>query len=111
MLEKALKRSVWYDYLKSINQTVYLTLKYRVMTQKTKLIVGIIGAAAAGVAIGMLLAPDSGNNTRRTIGRTAGNWASTVGDLLETAKGQISSVASKAKTNGNRAVNRADDFL
>lgn len=45
------------------------------MTQKTKLIVGIIGAAAAGVAIGMLLAPDSGNNTRRTIGRTAGSWA------------------------------------
>jgi gas vesicle protein len=81
------------------------------MTQKTKLIVGIIGAAAAGVAIGMLLAPDSGNNTRRTIGRTAGSWASTVGDLLETAKGQITSVASKAKTSGNRAVNRADDFL
>ncbi len=81
------------------------------MTQKTKLIVGIIGAAAAGVAIGMLLAPDSGNNTRRTLGRTAGSWASTVGDLLETAKGEITSAVTKGKNNGRRLANKADDFM
>ena len=81
------------------------------MTQKTKLIVGIIGAAAAGVAIGMLLAPDSGNNTRRTIGRTAGGWASTVGDLLESAKTELTSAVTKGKNNGRRLANKADDFL
>lgn len=81
------------------------------MTQKTKLILGIVGAAAAGVAIGMLLAPDSGTATRRQISRTAGGWASTVGDLFENAKGQLTSAASKGKIQGRRMANKADDYL
>lgn len=81
------------------------------MTQRTKLIVGILGAAAAGVAIGMLLAPDSGSNIRRNIGRTAGTWASSVGDLVSTAKDQLSTVASKGKMAGRRMANGTDDLL
>lgn len=81
------------------------------MTQRTKLIVGILGAAAAGVAIGMLLAPDSGSNIRRNIGRTAGSWASSVGDLVSNAKGQLTSATAKGKMNGRRMANKADDFL
>lgn len=81
------------------------------MTQKTKLILGIVGAAAAGVAIGMLLAPDSGTSTRRTISRTAGSWASSVGDLLANAKGNLTSAKAKSKMNGRRLANKADDYL
>lgn len=81
------------------------------MTQRTKLIVGVLSAAAVGAAIGLLLAPDSGNNTRRNIGRTAGSWASTVGDLLENAKGELTSAVTKGKNSGRRMANKADDFL
>ncbi|OLY93688.1 YtxH-like protein [Cnuella takakiae] len=81
------------------------------MTQRTKLILGIVGAAAAGVAIGMLLAPDSGNATRRNITRTAGGWASSVGDLLANAKGQLTTAKTKGKMNGRRLANKADDYL
>lgn len=81
------------------------------MTQRTKLILGVVGAAAAGVAIGMLLAPDSGNATRRTISRTAGGWASSLGDILANAKGELTRATTKGKLAGRRAANRADDFL
>jgi gas vesicle protein len=81
------------------------------MNQRTKFILGIVGAAAAGVAIGMLLAPDSGTSTRRNISRTAGSWASSVGDLIANAKGQLTSATTKGKMNGRRLANKADDFL
>ena len=81
------------------------------MTQRTKLVLGIIGAAAAGVAIGMLLAPEKGTDVRRNITRTAGGWATTVGDLFANAKGQLTTAATKARTHGSRMANQAEDYL
>jgi gas vesicle protein len=40
----------------------------------TKMIVGILGAAAAGVIIGMLTAPEKGEDIRKNIKRTADDW-------------------------------------
>ena len=37
------------------------------MSNKTKLILGLFGAAAVGVAIGILLAPETGQETRKKI--------------------------------------------
>jgi len=37
------------------------------MTTGTKVLLGIIGAAAAGVVIGLLVAPDKGSRTREKI--------------------------------------------
>ena len=37
------------------------------MSNNTNLIAGIIGGAAAGLAVGMLYAPDKGSETRRKI--------------------------------------------
>lgn len=81
------------------------------MTQRTKLILGIVGAAAAGVAIGMLLAPEKGTDIRRNISKTAGGWASNLGDLFANAKGELTRATTKGKMAGRRAANRADDFI
>ncbi|WP_315822208.1 YtxH domain-containing protein [Paraflavitalea speifideaquila] len=35
------------------------------MTTTTKVLLGIVGAAAAGVVIGMLVAPDKGSELRK----------------------------------------------
>ena len=35
------------------------------MDTKTKVLLGILGAAAAGVVIGMLVAPDKGNESHK----------------------------------------------
>lgn len=40
----------------------------------TKMIVGILGAAAAGVVIGMLIAPEKGEDLRKNIRKTADDW-------------------------------------
>ena len=81
------------------------------MTQRTKLIVSVLGAAAAGVAIGMLLAPEKGSDIRRNISRTTGDWASNLGDLLANAKGELTRAQAKGKMGARRAANRAEDFI
>ncbi len=45
-------------------------------------------AAAAGAAIGMLFAPEDGDNTRKKIKKSANDWASDALDALEKGKGQ-----------------------
>ncbi len=44
------------------------------MTTKNKVLLGILGAAAAGVVIGLLVAPDKGSDTRKKLRKTAGEW-------------------------------------
>jgi gas vesicle protein len=66
------------------------------MSTKTKVILGLVGAAAAGVVVGILLAPDKGSEVRRNIGRTAGDWADHLTDLFANAKGEIQNLGSKA---------------
>ena len=81
------------------------------MTQKTKLVLGILGAAAAGVAIGMLLAPEKGSDMRRNISKTTGSWASNLGDLFANAKGELTRAKTKGKMGARRMANRAEDFI
>ena len=56
------------------------------MTSTNRLIIGMVGAAAAGVIIGMLLAPESGPELRKKIADNAGNWANKFVDLLGSVK-------------------------
>jgi gas vesicle protein len=75
------------------------------MSAKSKLVLGLVGAAAAGVVIGLLLAPDSGTATRKKISSTAGDWGSHLGDLFSSAK---ESVGNLRKT-GSRAASQVSD--
>lgn len=69
------------------------------MSAKTKIILGLVGAAAAGVIVGLLVAPDSGSATRKKIGSTAGDWSSHLGDLFSNAKDEVNNWRKKgAKT-------------
>ncbi len=75
------------------------------MSTKTKLVLGLVGAAAAGVIVGILLAPEKGTDTRKRITDTAGDWTSSLSDLFSSAKEEISNLKSK----GNKAASRAAD--
>lgn len=75
------------------------------MSAKTKLVLGLIGAAAAGVVVGLLLAPDSGTATRRKISSTASDWGSHVGDLFSSAKDGVSNLRKR----GARMAGQAND--
>lgn len=74
------------------------------MTTKSKVILGLVGAAAAGVLVGILLAPDKGTEVRKKITQTAGDWASQLSDIFNNAKDQVTDLASKgAKAAGDAA--------
>ena len=82
------------------------------MTSTSKIILGIVGATAVGVAIGMLLAPEKGADIRKKISDTASDLACKVGDMITTGKEKLTEVANTVtrQTEGivNDVTKRAD---
>ena len=76
------------------------------MSNKTKLILGLFGAAAVGVAIGILLAPETGQETRKKIASSAGDWGSSLGDLFNSAKESVGNISKKGASLVNRTADR-----
>jgi gas vesicle protein len=77
------------------------------MTTKSKVILGLVGAAAAGVLVGLLLAPEKGTDMRKRIGSTAGDWADHLTDLFANAKGELANLKGKA---GKAASNVSESY-
>lgn len=82
------------------------------MTNSNKIILGLLGAAAAGVAIGILLAPDKGGEVRKKIADRAGDIASSFGEFLSFGKQKVeevgSNVANGARKMADDAINQAE---
>jgi gas vesicle protein len=76
------------------------------MTTKSKVILGLVGAAAAGVLVGLLLAPEKGTETRQKISKTAGDWASQLSDLFTNAKDEIVNLKNKGTKAASDAASR-----
>jgi gas vesicle protein len=83
------------------------------MTTRNKVLLGIVGAAAAGVIIGLLLAPEKGKDTRKKIKKTAGEWADSLTqlwakgrhaaeDFVDTAKDKMKQGKSMAEDKANK---------
>ncbi|MEO6547853.1 MAG: YtxH domain-containing protein [Ferruginibacter sp.] len=69
------------------------------MSNPNKVILGLLGAAAAGVVIGILLAPDSGGEVRKKIADRAGDIASKLGEYISTGKSKVENAADKVANN------------
>jgi gas vesicle protein len=67
------------------------------MTTKSKVLLGIVGAAAAGVIIGLLIAPEKGKDTRKKIKKTAGEWADNLSHLWAKSKKAADEFTDEAK--------------
>lgn len=67
------------------------------MTSTTKIVLGILGAATAGVVIGMLIAPEKGSEMRNKIKKTAGEWADNLSHLFSDGKEAVDDAINKAK--------------
>jgi gas vesicle protein len=79
------------------------------MTTKTKVILGLAGAAAAGVIIGLLIAPEKGADIRKKVKDTAGDWADHLTDLFANAKGEVSNLKNKGTKAAGNAYNSAKE--
>lgn len=76
------------------------------MTTKSKVILGLVGAAAAGVLVGIILAPEKGSEVRKKISQTAGDWATQLSDIFNNAKNQVTDLAKKGTKAASDAASR-----
>ena len=67
------------------------------MTSNTKIILGVLAAAAAGAAIGILLAPEKGSELRRKIKTGFDEVMEDVAELLAVGKEEMKNMYAGAK--------------
>ncbi len=78
------------------------------MTNSNKIILGLVGAAAVGIAIGILLAPEKGSDARKKIAETANDIASRVGEWVNSGKEKAEDLANTVGQRANQAVDKAE---
>jgi gas vesicle protein len=63
------------------------------MSKTSNLLLGVLGAAAAGVVIGLLIAPDKGSETRKKISKKTADIKDQVTKAVQSGKDYLSDVA------------------
>ena len=76
------------------------------MTPRSNVILGLVGAAAAGVIVGLLVAPEKGADTRKKVGDTASDWAGRLSDIFTQAKGEVDNLKTKGTKMAKDAANK-----
>ncbi len=71
------------------------------MDSTSKTILAVMGAAAVGAVIGMLVAPEKGSDLRRKITDRTGDWTTQLSDLLAQGKEQLNSLKNKATSSSS----------
>jgi gas vesicle protein len=79
------------------------------MTSTTKVILGIVGAAAAGAVIGMMLAPEKGSDIRQRVKDAANDWACQLADLFAEGKSELGNLKNKAARKAKDMAGQAQD--
>lgn len=69
------------------------------MNSTGKVLLAVLGAAAAGAIIGMLLAPEKGSDLRKRLSDTAGDWTNQLNQLLASGKEQLSNLKQTVTNN------------
>ena len=67
------------------------------MKGSTKITIGILGALAAGVTIGLMIAPEKGSETRKRIKKRAESWVDQLGSVLSDGKKLMEDVQENSK--------------
>ena len=79
------------------------------MNSTGKVLLAIIGAAAAGAIIGMLMAPEKGSDLRKKLSDTAGDWSSQLSELLAQGKAQLDNLKQTASNEAENLTDEATD--
>ena len=79
------------------------------MTTTSKVVLGILGAAAAGVVIGLLVAPEKGAEMRKKIKKTAGDWADNLTNLWHQGKDAAEDVVAEGREKARQAKSTAKE--
>jgi gas vesicle protein len=85
------------------------SFKINIMNSSSKVILGILGAAAAGAVIGMLLAPEKGSDIRQRVKDAANDWACQLADLFAEGKAELNNLATKASKKAKDFAGQGED--
>jgi len=77
----------------------------------TKVILGILGAAAAGLVVGMLIAPEKGSDMRRNLKQTADGWLDEVSNWVDKGKEYIDEVKNRASEESSSLASDAEEGI
>jgi gas vesicle protein len=76
---------------------IIIHFKTIIMKGSTKITLGVLGALAAGVAIGLMIAPEKGSETRKRIKKKAEKWVDQMGEVLSDGKKLMEDVKENSK--------------
>nr|WP_295926173.1 YtxH domain-containing protein [uncultured Dyadobacter sp.] len=79
------------------------------MNKNQKFLIGSIGALLTGIAIGLLVAPKNGKDTRKLLKNKANDLGGTAKDKYERSLEELSHLADKLKEGFVKNVNTAKD--
>ena len=79
------------------------------MNSTSKTILAVMGAAAVGAVIGMLVAPEKGSELRRKISDATGDWTTQLSDLLAQGKEQLNNLKNKATSEASNYASETED--
>lgn len=79
------------------------------MNSTSKTILAVMGAAAVGAIIGMLVAPEKGSDLRKKITDATGDWTTQLSELLAQGKEQLNSLKNKATTEASNYASEAEE--
>lgn len=79
------------------------------MNSTSKTILAVMGAAAVGAIIGMLVAPEKGSDLRRKITDATGDWTSQLSELLAQGKEQLNSLKNKVSSETSAYASEAEE--
>ena len=82
---------------------------------KGKVIFSLIAGATAGIVAGLLLAPETGDDTRSNLRKSAAKWAGDLSKLANDTLAKVQGQATPSSTNPDASVNEhnqaADQLL
>ncbi len=78
------------------------------MNSTSKTILAVMGAAAVGAIIGMLVAPEKGSELRKKITDATGDWTHQLSDLLEQGKEQLNTLKDKVSSETSKRMTEAE---
>ena len=77
------------------------------MKSSSDTILGLLAATAAGIAIGLLIAPEKGADMRKMILDKANDLGSKAGDIISTGKDKLTEMSGKVANQAEAMANDA----
>lgn len=79
------------------------------MNSTDKILIAVVAGAAAGALTALLLAPDSGENTRKKLTQAADDFGDSLTETLESSAEKVKKIADSAIEEAEKYIKKASE--